>query len=64
MPKTTVYAIRDAETKERLTYRYRTVRELTDAWRPSEFDHTGRVVEIYRTTQDLPRLNKRQRAMR
>lgn len=64
MPKTTVYAIRDAETKERLTYKYRTVRELTDARRLSEFDHTGRVVEIYRTTQDLPRLNKRQRAMR
>lgn len=59
MAKTTVYAWRDAETKERLSYRYRTIRELKDARRKSEFEHTGRIVEIYKTTMDLPRLNNR-----
>jgi len=56
MPKTTVYAVRDAETKERLTYRYRSYRDAVDRMR--EERHTGRVLEVYRTTQDLPRYPK------
>lgn len=55
--RTTVYAIRDATTKERLTYRYRSedIGELYDMIRTKRFSSTGRAVEIYRTTQDLPR---------
>lgn len=62
MPKTTVYAVRDAETRERLSYRYRSIRELREAIgsnHQAQFEHTGRVVEVYRTTQDLPRVAKR-----
>lgn len=62
MPRTTVYAVRDAETKDRLTYRYREARDAAELLR--RFNHTGRVVEVYRTSQDLPRLTKRQKAMR
>ena len=58
MARTTVWAVRDADTGERLTYRYRSFREAQELLR--RFDHTGRVVEIYRTTQDLPRQAKRQ----
>lgn len=58
MAKTTVFALRDTETKERLTYRYRTVKELLERAPLSSFDHTGRIVEIYRTSQDLPRYAK------
>lgn len=54
MARTTVWAIRDAETRERLTYRYRSRRELLER-NAGRFEHTGRVVEAYRTTQDLPR---------
>ena len=53
MAKTTVYAVRDAETKERLTYRYRSFRDARARMR--EEQPTGRVLEVYRTTQDLPR---------
>ena len=59
MAKTTVYALRDAETKERLTYRYRTIRELLEHHPVNGFDHTGRIVEVFRTTQDLPQYSKR-----
>lgn len=59
MPQTTVYAVRDAETGERLTYRYRSRRDLLDRRPLASFDHTGRVVEVYRTTQDLPRHAKK-----
>lgn len=59
MPRTTVWAIRDAETKERLTYRYRSCRELLERAPLSRFDHTGRVVEVYRTSQDLPRIRRK-----
>lgn len=55
--KTTVYAVRD-QNKTRLSYRYRdieTAREVkTDLER-----HGATDLEIYRTTQDLPPLNKR-----
>lgn len=67
MPKTTVYAIRDAETKERLSYRYRSVRELRlaiGANFQAQYEHTGRTVELYRTTQDLPRVGSRKKGGR
>ena len=51
MARKTVYAVRDVETKERLTYRYRSFKEAFDLL--PRFDHTGRVVEVYRTTQDF-----------
>lgn len=54
MARRTVYAWRDAETGERLTYRYRSLRDLLEARPRHRFDHTGRIVEVYRTTQDLP----------
>lgn len=53
MAKTTVYAVRDAETKERLTYRFRSQRDARDHMKALHFN--GRVMEVYRTTQDLPR---------
>lgn len=51
--RTRVYAVRDAETKERLSYRYRTRKEAKD--RLIDFHHTGRVLEVYATTMDLER---------
>ena len=45
------FAVRDAETKERLSYRYPTYAEARDALRG--FEHTGRVLEVYRTSQSL-----------
>lgn len=59
MPVTTVWAIRDVETRERLSYRYRSRDELLAKHPPAKFEHTGRVVEVYRTTQDLPRHPRR-----
>lgn len=45
------WAIRDAETGERLTYRYFNRADLPPV---SRFDHTGRVVEVYQTKMDRP----------
>lgn len=60
MVKTTVYAVRDAETKERLTYRHRAYRDaLQRLHELNAAGHTGRVLEVYRTSQDLPRQNRR-----
>ena len=53
MARTTVYAVRDAETGERLSCCYRTRKEA--AARRRELAYMGRVLEVYRTTQDLPR---------
>ena len=49
------WAIRDAETKERLSYRYYDRRDLPPL---SIFDYSGRVVEIYRTSMSRPRSRK------
>ena len=50
--KITVYAIRDSETKERLSYRHRDRHKAANLL--SIIGHnTGRPVEIYRTSQDL-----------
>lgn len=46
------WAIRDAETKERLSYRYFDRRDVPPL---SRYNHTGRVVEIYQTTMDRPK---------
>jgi hypothetical protein len=54
MARTTVWAVRNTDTGERLTYRYRSLRELRDAHPLRRFEHTGQPVEYYRTTQDLP----------
>lgn len=54
--RTTVYAVRDSETKERLTYRYRRAAEAIQRMRELSFN--GRPMEIYRTPQDLPRIGK------
>jgi hypothetical protein len=50
--KTTVWAVRDAETGERLSYRFRARRDAL-AWARGR-DFLGRVLQVYRTTQDLP----------
>ena len=50
--RATAWAIRDSETKERLSYRYFDRRDLPPL---SRYDHTGRVVEVYRTKMDRPR---------
>lgn len=60
MAKTPVYAVRDSETKIRLSYRYRdrrvAVAELTlMRARQSVGMDSPRPLEVYRTTQDLPR---------
>ena len=60
MAKTTVYAVRDTDTKERLTYRYRDPREAVERMR--ELNFNGRPMEIYRTTQDLPALPRKRKA--
>lgn len=57
--RTTVWAVRDAETKDRISYRYRSQREAAGLLK--RYEHTGRVVELYRTTQNLPRHGKRSR---
>lgn len=57
MSRATVYAVRDAETRERLSYRYHDRREAVERMRELHF--TGRVMEVYRTSQDLPRQPKR-----
>jgi hypothetical protein len=54
MPKTTVYAVRKVATKERLTYRYRSHRDALDLLRQMQH-RTTEPLEVYRTTQDLPR---------
>lgn len=54
MAKTTVYAVRDSETKERLSYRYRRYKNALERMR--ELNFNGRPMEVYRTTQDLPKL--------
>ena len=45
----TLYDVRDAETKERLSYRYETREKAQAILR--NYEHTGRVVEVYRTRQ-------------
>lgn len=59
MAKTTVYAVRDIETKERLSYRYRDWSEAKERMRELHFN--GRVMEVYRTTQDLSRHPRKSR---
>ena len=51
----TRWAVRDAETRECLSYRYPTWREARDVLR--RFEHTGRVLEVYRTSQSLVTMN-------
>lgn len=58
--KSTVYAVRDAETKERLSYRYRDRRDAIERKRELKFN--GRVMEVYRTTMDLPPQGKGRRS--
>jgi hypothetical protein len=56
MAKTTVYAARDIKTKIRVTYRYRTREEVLDMLallKRAMGDVSN--LEVYRTTQDLPR---------
>lgn len=55
MARTTVWAVRNCDTGERISYRYRSLRELRSICPLSRYDHTGVPVEYYRTTQDLPR---------
>lgn len=45
------WAIRDAETRERLSYRYFSRRDLPPL---AQFEHTGRVVEVYQTSMQRP----------
>lgn len=52
------YAIRDSETKERLSYRYFDKQDLPPL---SRYSHTGRVVEYYITSMDRHRANKPKR---
>lgn len=52
MARTTVWAVRRADTQERLTYRFRSRRELLERHPLKRFTVP---VEVYRTTQDLPR---------
>ena len=60
MPKTTVYAVRDTESRQRLSYRYRSRREAEECKA-----YVGRAsgktdnLEVYRTTQDLPRIPRK-----
>ncbi len=48
------WAYRDAETKERLSGRYFSRRDLLNSIRPSHYEHTGRVVEIYASKMSRP----------
>ena len=48
------WAYRDAETKERLSGRYFSLRDLREAVRPHQYEHTGRVVEIYKSKMSRP----------
>ena len=49
--RASAWAIRDAETKERLSYRYFDRRDLPPL---SQYAHTGRVVEVYVTSMQRP----------
>ncbi len=56
--RTSVYSVRDALTKERLTYCYRTLNDAIEALLLfRQTDRCSRSLEIYRTTQVLPRKN-------
>jgi hypothetical protein len=58
--KTTVWAVRNAETGERLSYRFRAKRDALE-WAQGR-DFMGLVLQVYRTTQDLPPHGKESRA--
>lgn len=49
--RVTRYAVRDAETGQRLSRFYGNRRDARDAIR--DWEHTGRVLEVYRTSQRL-----------
>lgn len=55
--KTTVYALRN-EKGTRVSYRYRTIKEIQEIKADME-RHGSTNLEIYRTTQDLPRIRWR-----
>ena len=50
----TCYAYRDAETKERLSGRYFSRRDLVESVRPTHYGHAGRAVEIYKSKMSRP----------
>lgn len=56
--KTTVYAVRD-EKGTRVSYRYRSIMEAKQVKDELEIRNSDSKFEVYRTTQDLPRINRR-----
>lgn len=56
--RTRVYAARDADTKTRLSYRYRDIADAQQ-WARTETVRGRLRLEVYQTTQDLPRQRKR-----
>lgn len=56
--KTTVYAVRDGN-GTRLTYRYRDIKEARQAKTIMQYRSGATDLEVYRTTQDLPPINRR-----
>jgi hypothetical protein len=57
--KTTVYAVRDVETGQRLSYRYRSRRDAIECRNYiASASGKGDNLEVYRTTQDLPKAGK------
>lgn len=51
----TCYAVRDSETKERLSYRYYSMLDLWDSIGSlARYEHTGRTVEVYRSKMSRP----------
>ena len=60
MARTTVYAVRDTETGERLSYRYRDKKEAIDCMAyVARNSGKSKNLEVYRTTQDLPRVERK-----
>jgi len=59
MPRTTVYAVREVATSRRISYRYRSLADAKEALASIQYSLGQRkdttAVEIYKTTQDLPR---------
>jgi ribosomal protein S8 len=60
MAKTTVYAVRAAKSKERVSYRYRDRSDAIAAMKVLQ-RVSGSELEVYRTTQDLVKVAKRRK---